>query len=246
MCINNIFSHVYVLNLNADLWKYDILNVKLKELDIMHQRFSAIDGNEIKDEFEHYKEKNLSTAPGFEPHKYGLFRSYGAFGVLNSYINILKDAIAHDYQNILVLQDDTYFSWNFREYFSSFYESVIKMQTDWNILYLGASQILWGRIDITGNYYLPTQHTYGLFASAFSKSIFHELLVELEKRNYQCDGVVQKLSLRYPNKSFVAYPNLVIADLTKSRTMQSRSPSESKKRKWQLNDYDIRIKYHDK
>ncbi len=245
MLINDTFSKVYVLNLDADLWKYELLKQKLAELNIEHQRFPAIDGNTIKEEFNYYKGRNLDTAPGFEPHKYGLFRSYGAFGVHKSYMTIFQDAIAHGYESIIVFQDDIYFHKDFVEKYSDFHTNIIRAVSDWQVLYLGASQVSWDGVDIRNTCYAPTKHTYGLFANAFSVAILSGILTELEKRNYQCDGVVRNVALKYHNRSFVCYPNLVIADLTKSRTMPNRNMTEyAKHRRWDLKEYDMDTKYY--
>lgn len=244
MPIDEEFSHVYVLNLDRDIWKYEILVPKLLELGIAHERFEAVDGFEIVDEFQFYKTKNLASAPGFEPHKYGLFRNSGAYGVLRSYINIFNDALVHGYETILVLQDDIYIHNDFTARFERFMSSVRKIEPDWHVLYFGASQVLWDRVQIKDGYYLPTQHTYGLFANAFSNQVYEEILTDLDKRNYQCDGVVKNVALRSRTKSFIAYPNLIIADLSRSRTME-RNPGDYKKRKWILDRYDMNTKYYE-
>ena len=57
--INNIVANVYVLNLEEDTFKYNILKRKLDKLNIKHQRFEAINGVKQDDKYNYYKIKGM-------------------------------------------------------------------------------------------------------------------------------------------------------------------------------------------
>ena len=42
--VNDLVDNVYVLNLERDLYKYNILKKKLDEKNIAHERFVGVDG----------------------------------------------------------------------------------------------------------------------------------------------------------------------------------------------------------
>ena len=127
--INELVDNVYVLNLEKDLFKYEILKRKLDERNITHQRFLGVSGYEVTLQdrveslcamFNEFKNENfyerLVTLGSYLLYKgHGAWRSCGAMGCLFSKRNIIQDAINNKYKKILILQDDIYFHKDFNE-----------------------------------------------------------------------------------------------------------------------------------
>ena len=123
--------------------------------------------------------------------------------------------------------------------------NILNETDNYTALYLGASE--WGRPLISKNYYHPTFRTTGLFGVILDKQLFEKVL-ELMKFYYLpadvCVSVI--INSYYLNSSYVLYPNLIIADTTKSRNTIDRPLKEhSKKMSWDLVNYDMSEMYYD-
>jgi GR25 family glycosyltransferase involved in LPS biosynthesis len=253
--INKIVDNTYVLNLKDDKFKYNILKRKLDKLNIKHKRFEAVNGKEMEKEYTALKNKRSENLNKLYKNKnydsnilkiikirsnQTVFRSYGSFGCLLSYIKILEDAIKNKYNKILLLQDDIYFYKKFNTELSNILNDI----EIFNSLYLGASE--WGNPQISKNYYNPSFRTTGLFGVILDKQIFEK---SLELMKYYClpaDVCVSVIiNSYYLDTSYVLYPNLIIADTTKSRTTIDRPlEKHSKKMNWNLENYDMSEMYY--
>jgi len=98
--------------------RYELALEEFKKLNIDVERVSGIDG------------KNLSK---------GKFRGKdGAYGLLLTHIEILKDAILNNYDNILILEDDVTFIDGFYEKFN---KKISQLPDDWDLFYIGGNNV---------------------------------------------------------------------------------------------------------
>lgn len=151
------WEKVYVLNLDKDKEKWKEIKKQLNALSINADRFSAVSGldkfpfgKKIK------KEKNITKKWNFiekmneklkkEGHvhkdvgnknKYPYMRP-GELGHLASFVKIFQEIVTKGYEQILILEDDSVFTDNFRK---KFYGSYEMLPEDWDLLYLGVNQI---------------------------------------------------------------------------------------------------------
>jgi hypothetical protein len=234
---------IYVLNLENEKWKYDIIFKKSQEMGFekLLERFIGINGQDERELFKikhqeyinslsnikkKYYKKDLNN--GFP--KLGLFRSYGAFGCLLSNIKILEDAIKNNYENIIIFQDDIYFHKNFYNLINEFLEKHNKFTA----IYLGYSQHKshTNQIDLK---------TAGLFGIILNKRCFKLILNEFRKFKNPADVCVPKILIEYFKDSiYKCNPILIIPDVTDSKTSSKRDMIEhSKKMNWDLNNFDI-------
>ena len=119
--INNIFDKVYLINLEKDTNKYQIMKSKLDKLNIKFELFKAIDG------------KKLTNC------KLLKFGNKGAVGYKMSCMEIIKSAKCNNYSKILILEDDLYFLKDFIKEFDNLYKDLINLDSSWKLLYFGAS-----------------------------------------------------------------------------------------------------------
>lgn len=253
--LNDFADNVYVLNLEEESFKYEILKRKLDKKGIEHERFIATPATkywrmpnnltklELIDDLrkialDYSKYDSFCDEIIFNGFKninnnLGCRRSYGAMGCVISHKRIFKDAIDKGYENIILLQDDIYFHKEFEKLLK---ESQDKIKLS-DIFYFGASE--WSAAkkkncwsDPNWNYYTdfcykPTRGSYGFFAVRLSKKSFKEILKLL---NYNFFAADQCLSLVASNllkeSSWVAYPNLIIPDTSYSRTHTRTSPDK--------------------
>lgn len=202
MIINKYFDHIYCLNLDRRPDKWERVNNRFKDLGIIVERYSAVDGEDISSEILSY---------------YKVINRY-ALGCLYSHYNIIKDASFNNYKRILILEDDVIFCNNFHDKFLEF----IKIADNWKLLYLGGSQHYWKGINIKGKYYHP-QKLDGTFAYGIDSSIYQDILETENINNRPIDNILWDIQMRYESESYSSYPPLIIADISDSDIRGSRN-----------------------
>ena len=125
--INSIVDKIYVINMDKDKERMNILDKKMKELGIKYQRITGVDGKKV---YSKYKDKT-ELRPG-------------QLGCLLSHFNVLNDAIKNKYNNILVLEDDIMFHQNFHNEFKKKYKILMKEEGNFDLIFLGCHQSLGG------------------------------------------------------------------------------------------------------
>ena len=271
--LNKLVDNVYVLNLERDLPKYDIVKAKLDKKNIQHERFIGVDGYDgpigteekvknLKDMLDEYEgEASLYEPLAKRAGKVlynintGAMRTHGAMGCLHSHRKIIQDAIDKKYKKILLLQDDIYFHNQFEEILNDL-EPTIKSSA---MVHLGATEYddyvrnikwrnpSWSRKRVR---YSTTEETCGLWGAIVDQKMFEPFMRLSKFEFFPADGCFALLCFNlFFHSSWVAYPNLIIADLAFSKTssteeqgfkMENRSMSEACARKfgWDLDYYD--------
>ena len=247
--LDNI-SCTYILNLDSEKYKYDILKKKLDsfDLDLKIKRFSAIDGNLHKEEFHKSHEIYYNNLPKIKKKYYfqqnniqnirtdfnmngNIFRSYGAYGCLLSYIKIFEDAIKNNYNNIFLLQDDIYFHKNF----INLSNQGIKKYKNFGALYFGYSE----------NIILKKKMYLGLFSVIINKKLFTKILNELKLLKYPADICV--FNIVKSNKNyFLIDKKIIIPDITNSKTQNNNNNININKYYKDINfeDFDMSYNYY--
>lgn len=116
--LNDFFDKIYCINLDRRFDKYNECIEEFKKLNIDVKRFSAIDG-----------------APMF---RQGLNLTAGAYGLMLTHREILKETINNNYKNVLILEDDVSFINDFYNYFN---KNILLLPDDWDLLYLGGNNM---------------------------------------------------------------------------------------------------------
>lgn len=249
--LNNVFDHIYILNLKEDKEKYNKTQKKLRKYNIKAERFEAVDGNLYKEEFEKRKKEWLKNPLNVLKYKkgWGLFRSYGAFGCLLSHIEIIRDAIKKKYRRILILEDDIILHKNFNIYFNDYYQQI--KDKNWKFIMLGSSLNmkkikLFNILNLKSknqNYMHINKGCNGSFAIGIDSSILQDLINEYLKFQLPNDTChIKVLFKKYKHSSFVFKPDLIISDLYNSKT--SKTPTIKRRNlrlklyKWDLLKYD--------
>lgn len=122
--MNNYVDNVYLINMDKDI---DRLNKVKKECDIVDIKFERFPGIKITDLSKNILDKYI-------PKKVQKYGTNGMMGCGLSHLFLWQDALNKNYKNILVLEDDVFFTDDFNEYFKNVIEELPK---DYDILYLG-------------------------------------------------------------------------------------------------------------
>lgn len=228
--LNEHFDNIYVLHIRNELKK---VKPKIDKEKLKVQYFKGVDGKtDMQEEYKKISNKTLSC---------------GQFGHISSFSNILRDAIEHNYNKILILESDIYFCKNLQENFKKY------LDFNYKILYLGASQYMfyhehtWLKIKLNDNYY-NAYKTLGTFAIGLDRSIFEEYLNILQLFKYTSDVALIGLQEKYNKMCYVTYPNLVACNLIKSNTASNRTINTDQlifmeKYRWKPEFYNL-IDYH--
>lgn len=158
---------------------------------------------------------------------------------------ILEEALENNYDSILILEYDVYFSKNFTELYDK-YKNLIKNN---DIIHLGSSQHKW--YDIITNdkinikewkniKYYNNSHSLGTFAIILKEDVYLEYLnfINYVLTSYQyfpSDVILSIVSRNY--KSIVLYPNLIICDLENSSIIKKDRSNDYIKFKWYKHKY---------
>ena len=243
ICIENYISinyicgdNVYMLNLNHQKSKFIINEVILnKLLGVKVNRFEAING---------YDEKydklwdTISNRPFTEIEK-KLGRkaiiSRGSMGYLLSMEKIFSN-IKSNY--VCIFDDDILINKNFT------IEKLTKILinfSDFNILKFGSSQWSFNDIKLYDNFYNPNELSNGSFACIYKSTTYKDILKKIKNFNEPFD--FSPLRQFNNNKSYVLYPNPIIANLSDISTITNKTRDKDYDRfKWNINNY-IKLPY---
>jgi len=178
--MNDYFDHIYCINLDkrTDRWEDCVKQFKKHNLNV--ERFSAIDGNTIK---------NTTTLMP------------GEYGILSTHIELIKDAKNKGYKNILILEDDVEFIDNLNEYFSLFKGQI---PDDWVMLYLSGNHV-GGCLQVSENIF-KIFHSYAIHSFAIKSELFDLIINGLPKYKKAVDVFYAELQSLFP--SYVIRPHL--------------------------------------
>ncbi len=278
--MNNLVDHVYVLNLEKDLYKYNILKKQLDIKDIAHERFVGIDGysgdisieektKAFKRIVNEYEDSEMWIRVMFHASEClakgtGAFRSHGAMGCLFSNRNIIQNAIDNEYKKILILQDDIYFHNDFEERLD-----VLRPTIESSVcVHLGATEHTphvktdkW--CSPNWNYkrikYSTHEKTNGMFGVIISQEMFAPYMELSKFKLFAADQTLAMICFnKFFHQAWVAYPNLLIPDMTHSNTFHHVSHSDGevhrpfntggawlRKFGWDIDYYDLSEKYYE-
>ncbi len=229
--LNEIFDKIYVINLERNQERLNKVNKSLLYFDINYERFNAIDGQTMKNEFNAIFKKKWSNWEKKYTDKFKMKR-IGEYGCLLSHREIIKDAKKQNYKKILIFEDDILVHKNIKELVTQ-YKTIFNQK--WKLCYLGATQHGWGGIRFNRNYY-NANSTDGAFAYGIDQSIYDEILNLIANPKFPIDAYYRY----FQNKYFcpVIFENLFIADVSESDLRGKRNLNQlAKKVRWNVEKY---------
>ena len=247
---NQYFDKIYIITIDKESKKFKRSLKSLKILNIEYEVIDGINGKIDKDckiILDNYKP--ITTNNRFSQYFRKKISTLGEIGYIKSYIKIINNAKKNQYKKILILDDDILLD---IENFLIDFQKVNKINKNWKLLYLGASQHRWLEKkdgihhdihNINDYFYLP-ERTSGSFAIGIDISVFDEVLELLNNFQYPADIELQTIQEKYYGQCFVFYPNIIYADLGDSSTQNYKRNIEEgiTKRKWNVEKYNNIIK----
>ena len=240
--LNDVFDGVYVINLKRQPNRLSRFQRQAKRHGLHVDVFQAVDGKDPSIEADYRKYANSRTRkprrsrisytnefyldPKFSERDRVAFlekegkpaiASSGAWAYMETYIAILKKAIADGSRRIMVFDDDALFHNNFNFEFSRAYAEV---PAGWKVFLLGSMQFRWDSSWVKTR----SPHLYSCMGSSVAShavgldcSIFHELLDHCMRRDMPFDiGPLSFIQRKYADACFIVSPNIVIQECSES------------------------------
>ena len=153
----------------------------------------------------------------------------GQWGCLMSHIQVLKHALEHNYESIIIFEDDVILT----KPWSIILKELEKINnSDRQLIYFGSSQYEWENIVIEDGVYHPN-NSFGTFAYMVKRELYSVLLELFELKTKPIDNYLVDFQKLNHAKCVVMYPNRVICDLEDSSISGPRKNEEFyKKFRW--------------
>ena len=229
-------DNVYMLNLNHQKEKFIMNEVILnKILGVKVNRFEAINGNDK----EYDKLWDIISNRPFTESEKKIGRkaiiSRGSMGYLLSMEKIFSN-IKSNY--VCIFDDDILINKNFT------IEELTKILlnfSDFNILKFGSSQWRFDNIKFYDNFYNSNELSNGSFACLYKSTTYKDILEKI--KNFDEPFDFSPLRQFIDNKSYVLYPNPIIANLSDISTITNKTRDKDYNRfNWTINNY-VKLPY---
>jgi len=221
LTVNDVFDHIYILNLKRDTDKKHRLEQIFKRLNIKATFFEATLGSEHKTEFERIKALHSS------------YRFPNQYGYTKTMIDILLNAKANNYTQILVFDDDVIFH---KDFINLFDKNFRQIPTNWDVLFFG----------LTGTWHTPNinlelrSFNYdkcyisdltdcdGSYAVGYKNTVYDDIIRSVMKFEHPFDTDIIKCFNKHHNYKMYAFvPYLVIANMIESSIEQRNKNVET-------------------
>lgn len=193
MNTNRYFDKVYLVNLDRRTDRMERMKARLNALAIRYTRVSAVDGKEIG--------------------------TTGNKALIQTNINIFREATNNGYKRILVLEDDCLFNKDFISLFSNH----VKKVPVYDIWYLGAIVPNPDKFKyITQDHFTDIHCIYGTHAVAYNAEYLEKLIKQLEEKNHlPIDCIISEIPEKECRKWASITPMLCVQDLSESDIAES-------------------------
>ena len=191
----NYFDKIYCINLDSSTERWDNCEKEFEKWGISGvERYTGIDGDTLDT-------KDQLLLPG-------------EIGLIETHINIIKEAKEKKINNILIFEDDVYFNEEILD-LNLYIES---LPEDWVLFYLGAMQVGGSPPIPIGNNILKVNNALRAHSLVINSKIFDLILDLLPKLNKQVDVHymdLQKILPTYCTNPYIAYQRNGFSDIQK-------------------------------
>jgi GR25 family glycosyltransferase involved in LPS biosynthesis len=236
--MNELFSHIYVINMKKRLDKRRLMEFKMDCIGLTkYSFFEGIDGSmdSLNDVYESLIKKRL-------------FTSKGALGLVMTYIELLKDIHTKGYESVLILEDDVNVHIHHEKLMKLFNNTLLDKRYD--IVWLGANQTRMNKTQFSHvkRYYnyepdpAKSIYTYGTFSIVLKKSGVEKMMMKINIQNLKnlkpIDLMLNDMISYNELKGVVCYPYAFMPDVSNSDNMGPRDQIKfASSRGFRINDY---------
>jgi glycosyltransferase involved in cell wall biosynthesis len=241
--IDNRIDKIYVINLKKDTVKKDVF---IKNNSHTNLNFTFVEGvygktdNKCNDIFNEYMSKDIGyngCSKSEKISKRKMVKNLAVVGLLQSYYNVIQDAINNNYQKIIIFEDDVILHKDFSKILLDNLNRIKK----YNLIRLGTTcHTINHKNNIykVRNPYYRTIPTDGSFAIIYDRKVFVPIINKILQYNQPYDNILRELNF---SSDYTIYPFIAIAELCVSDNMGARNLLEySKILKWDLDNFDFK------
>jgi GR25 family glycosyltransferase involved in LPS biosynthesis len=230
--------HIYIINMEKKESRMKLMKYRMNKIGLdNYSFFKAIDGNDSRYRVIynalHTKHNNMSK---------------GSFGLILTYIYLLRDAHINNYEKILIFEDDVSFHKKFSTLIKK-HESLIN-GCEYDIVWFGANQRCFTEIQLSSikniSAYKPNGeiYTYGTFGILIRKNGIRKMIKTINLHNLSklkpIDNMLNIMIACNKLNGIVLFPFLVVPDVTESDNIGPRNQvSFCSRRKFDMVDYDF-------
>lgn len=187
--LSKYFDKVYCINLKRrpDRWEKvqaEFAKFGFDEVD----RYEAIDGKE-------FDWSNVKHNPSL---------LVGELGLIETNINIIKDAIENGYKSVLIFEDDVYFT----DEINKLEEYMDALPSDWDMIYFGGNHSYGPKPENVNEKILKLTKTYTTHCIVIRDTLFETIIAMTEPRKKQIDVYYADLQPIYNVYGFT--PNMAL------------------------------------
>jgi GR25 family glycosyltransferase involved in LPS biosynthesis len=183
------FDKVYCINLDKRTDRWEKVSKNFKDIGVDNiVRYSGVDGNKL----------DLTNM------KYNKSLLPGELGILETHLNLIKEAKEKEYKSVLIFEDDVYFT----DKFSEFDDYMSKVPNNWDMLFLGGNHLYGDNPTPINEKIIKVTHTVAIHALVVKNTIY-DIIIELAKRRMkQIDGYYADIQKGYNSYCFT--PNMAL------------------------------------
>ncbi|VUZ49167.1 unnamed protein product [Hymenolepis diminuta] len=199
------FDQIYLINLERRPDRLKKMNYALREQGIKAKLLRATDGRELNPDL--IRAWNITQLSGYADPYHKRALKYGEIGCFLSHYRIWRDMIEHDYERILILEDDLRFVPGFNRRLAATVKEADVSLADWELLYVGRKRMSSNEVMVKGTRLLAyPSYTYWTLAYVLRRSGAHKLMAQrpLEKM-VAVDEFLPIMFDRHPNKGWLAH-----------------------------------------
>ena len=202
--LNTIFDKIYVINLKKDIQKKNNMIRKLDKLQVQYEVIEAILGKDFQDEFDK-----------LDNNKYLQYK--GEYGLWLTWKKLFKTIIDNNIEKVLIFEDDVYFHKEFNNNLKTYFDN---LSQSWDICLLGSLDFKCESNckSLNNFWYNPAEHVYGAMGIGLTQKAVKEILQKLNNNIYEPVDWLYKNQIK---NTYVAFPPLIIANITKSSTNEN-------------------------
>ena len=182
MSLKKYFDKVYCINLDRrkDRWEETVTELKKWNLFQDVDRISAVDGNLI------VNKTNLINN--------------GELGLVETHLNLIRNAKNKKYKNILLIEDDIEFTEEINN-LNSYFES---LPDNWDMLWFGGNhnKHMGLEVNLINDKIIKCSNTYSTHCIAINNSVYDLLISLLSKRQKPVDVYYSDIQKTYECYSF--------------------------------------------
>lgn len=187
--ITEHFDKTYCINMDKRPDRWEKVSKTFSDLGIEDvHRYSGVDGSTLDLENMNYKKSLLA----------------GELGILETHLNLIKEAKEEGLEKILIMEDDVCFT----DEISKFDEYLSAVPEDWDLLFVGGNHV-YGQPPVKVNdKVLKLNHTVAIHCLAVKNTVFDTIIAMAKRRQKQIDAYYADIQKGYNAYAFT--PNMAL------------------------------------